>query len=61
MTIPKSCPDVPSELLNPRNVWKDKAAYDKQAAELAEKFAKNIEKFDVPEKIKAAGPSPVLK
>ena len=61
LSIPKSCPDVPSELLNPRNVWKDKAAYDKQAAELAEKFAKNIEKFDVPEKIKAAGPSPVLK
>jgi phosphoenolpyruvate carboxykinase (ATP) len=61
LSIPKSCPDVPSELLNPRNVWADKTAYDKQAADLAEKFARNIEKFDVPEKIKAAGPSAVLK
>ncbi|MCU1286173.1 MAG: pckA [Acidobacteriales bacterium] len=59
LSIPKSCPDVPPELLNPRNVWKDKAAYDAQAASLAEKFAKNIEKFDVPENIKAAGPSAV--
>jgi phosphoenolpyruvate carboxykinase (ATP) len=56
LSIPTSCPDVPSELLNPRNMWKDKAAYDKAAAELAEKFAKNIEKFDVPDSVRAAGP-----
>jgi phosphoenolpyruvate carboxykinase (ATP) len=61
LRIPKSCPGVPSELLNPRNAWKDKEAYDKQAQNLAEQFAKNIEKFDVPEEIKSAGPSPVAK
>src|SRR5258706_1756761 len=59
LSIPKSVPGVPSEVLNPRNTWKDKSAYDKQAADLAEKFARNIEKFDVPERVKAAGPSAV--
>src|SRR5258706_5352326 len=59
LSIPKSVPGVPSEVLNPRNTWKDQSAYDKQATELAEKFARNIEKFDVPERIKAAGPSAV--
>ncbi|HLJ86497.1 MAG TPA: phosphoenolpyruvate carboxykinase (ATP) [Candidatus Angelobacter sp.] len=55
-TIPKSCPGVPSEFLDARGAWKDKAAYDKAAAELAERFAKNFEKFDAPAAVKAAGP-----
>jgi len=54
--IPKSCPDVPNELLNPRNSWADKAAYDKQAAELAERFRKNFEKFEASPEIRNAGP-----
>jgi phosphoenolpyruvate carboxykinase (ATP) len=43
--MPTDCPDVPVELLNPRNTWSDKAAYDAKANELAEKFVNNFEKF----------------
>jgi phosphoenolpyruvate carboxykinase (ATP) len=32
---PQSCPNVPSEILNPRNTWEDPALYDIKAAELA--------------------------
>jgi phosphoenolpyruvate carboxykinase (ATP) len=43
LKMPKSCPGVPSETLNPRNTWKDKAAYDVQAAKLRDLFRKNFE------------------
>jgi phosphoenolpyruvate carboxykinase (ATP) len=43
--MPESCPDVPSEILDPRNTWADKAAYDKKAGELAAKFVANFEKY----------------
>ena len=56
-SIPKSCPGVPPEILNPRHAWADKAAYDTMAAELRDRFARNSEKFDASLEIKAAGPS----
>lgn len=56
LSIPTSCPGVPSELLSPRNAWPNKAAYDKQAAMLATKFEENFAKFDAPAEVKAAGP-----
>ena len=59
LSIPKSCPGVPSELLAPRNSWKDKADYDQKAADLLARFAKNFEKFDAPAAVKAAGPKPI--
>ena len=45
VATPKTCKGVPSEILNPRNTWKDKHAYDQKAAFLASAFLKNFEKF----------------
>jgi phosphoenolpyruvate carboxykinase (ATP) len=60
LSIPKSVPGVPAELLNPRNAWKDKAAYDKMAADLSDRFARNFEQFDAPREVTEAGPRPVV-
>ena len=58
VNIPKSCPGVPSELLNPANLWNDKEEYEATAKKLAKKFIDNLEEKDpgMPEHIKAAGP-----
>ncbi len=51
------CPEVPDEVLDPRNTWEDKAAYDRQALELARRFQENFRRFpEAPAEIKAAGP-----
>ncbi|MFD1094307.1 phosphoenolpyruvate carboxykinase (ATP) [Salegentibacter chungangensis] len=46
LSMPESCEGVPSEVLNPRDTWKDKEAYDNKAKELAESFKRNFEKFE---------------
>lgn len=45
VSIPESCPDVPAEVLTPRNTWADKTAFDEQAKKLAGLFVKNFEKY----------------
>jgi phosphoenolpyruvate carboxykinase (ATP) len=56
LSIPVSCPDVPAEILNPRNAWADKEAYDKTAADLSARFEANFQQFDASDAIRAAGP-----
>ena len=58
LAVPVSCPDVPSELLVPRNTWSDQAQYDKLAADLAQRFHNNFESYAdaAPERIRQAAP-----
>lgn len=43
--IPTSCPNVPAEVLNPRETWADKDAYDEKARDLASRFSENFKKY----------------
>ncbi len=45
LSVPKECPGVPSEMLNPVNTWQDKEAYQTQAHNLRQRFRKNFEMF----------------
>ena len=45
VAVPQSCPGVPSHFLDARGMWADKAAYDKAAEDLSNRFNKNFEKF----------------
>src|SRR3989441_432378 len=57
LRAPMSCPDVPNEVLIPRNTWADKEAYDRQAADLAARFKKNFTQFTLPsDEVRNAGP-----
>ncbi len=58
LAIPTSCEGVPAEILNPRQTWADKSAYDDTANNLAGKFVKNFEKYaaETSADIKAAAP-----
>jgi phosphoenolpyruvate carboxykinase (ATP) len=56
--VPISCPDVPPEVLQPRNTWADKEAYDRQARDLARRFNQNFKKYEagVSEAVRAVAP-----
>ncbi len=57
LNYPTSCPNVPAKVLNPRNTWEDKDAYDKKAQKLANLFVENSRKFkNMPEAVRKAGP-----
>ena len=57
--IPTSCPNVPSEVMIPRNTWTDEDAYVAQAKKLAGMFVTNFKKYadGTSDAVLAAGPN----
>ena len=58
LDVPLECPNVPSDILDPKNTWIDKDSYDLSAKKLAQMFVENFGKFkNVSDDIRKAGPS----
>lgn len=58
LNMPNSCPDVPDDILSPKNTWADKKAYDLKANALANEFINNFKQFEAntSEEILSAAP-----
>ena len=46
LQVPSACPDVPGEVLNPKNTWKDEKAYESAARDVARRFEANFQQFE---------------
>jgi len=59
LMVPQTCPEVPVDVLNPKNTWTDKNAYDEQAKKLANMFVENFKEYSegTSYAIKQAGPN----
>jgi phosphoenolpyruvate carboxykinase (ATP) len=44
--VPLECPEVPSEVLDPRSTWSDAGEYDQTARRLASMFVENFRKYE---------------
>jgi phosphoenolpyruvate carboxykinase (ATP) len=58
LAVPTSCPEVPSEMLMPRNTWTDKAAYDEKAKKVAQLFRENFKKYEAQASAEVRGGGP---
>jgi len=45
LEMPKTCPNVPSQVLSPKETWEDEAAYQAKARELTNHFKDNFKQF----------------
>jgi phosphoenolpyruvate carboxykinase (ATP) len=44
IAVPRTCPGVEAEILNPRNTWEDKEAFDRRARKLVSDFSAHCDK-----------------
>ena len=60
LAMPGTCPGVPAGILNPRNAWPDRQAYDEMANNLAKQFIHNFKKYEegVTSEVRSAAPVP---
>ncbi len=58
LSVPTSCPEVPPEMLQPRNTWADKAAYDEKAKKVAALFRENFKKYEAQASAEVRGAGP---
>jgi phosphoenolpyruvate carboxykinase (ATP) len=58
LKVPLTCPNVPTDLLQPKSTWVDKKGYDNTLNKLAELFKNNFKKYEkgVNKEIISAGP-----
>jgi phosphoenolpyruvate carboxykinase (ATP) len=56
--VPKSCPEVPEDVMYPSRSWQKEAEYWKKYKQLASRFIDNMKKYetDTPKDVVAAGP-----
>jgi phosphoenolpyruvate carboxykinase (ATP) len=56
--VPKSCPGIPDEVLNPASSWKNQDEYKRRYISLASRFIDNMKKFEdsTPLEVINAGP-----
>jgi phosphoenolpyruvate carboxykinase (ATP) len=59
LSVPKTVPNVPDEILRPRDTWENGELYDEKASELSQKFHKAFKEFEdkVDKKVQNSGPS----
>ncbi len=62
LSIPRTCPDVPNSILNPRDTWRNEEEYDKMANDLALLFISNFKKYadEAADGVKAVAPTPLV-
>jgi phosphoenolpyruvate carboxykinase (ATP) len=60
LAMPKTCPDVPNAVLNPRDTWRNEEEYDATAKTLANLFTENFKKYSDKASAEIVNAGPVM-